>query len=117
MTKNTDTRSDWGYMLDYCESEIRKGWTTGKHPDMRGYVVALRTMQRMGATRSDDMPTGRVGDMLVEKEMDKSHAEWDQYVRVQEMFSPHVRQYRSVMFPNPQEDFHAAWVKAGEDND
>lgn len=115
MTKKTETRYTWGIILDDFESRVREGWVTGRHPDMRGYMVTLRTMQRIGAKRDDDTPYGTSGEALIDKEMAKSHAEWDDYVRVQQIFSPHIKQYRRIMFPDPSEDFHAAWVKAGEE--
>ena len=102
--------SGWSDMLAYCEDRIRDGF-----PDMREYMVTLRAMQRLGAKRGDDMPDGKEGDALLLDAINKSHAEWDDYVRVQQIFAPHIDQYRRTKYPNPRDDFHAAWVKAGEE--
>lgn len=113
MRKIQTILTDWGVILSSHE-KCARGKPDNLMGGFREYMVTLRTMERMGAKRSDNFPTGKAGEALIEKEISKSHAEWDEYERMSAMFAPHIDQYRRIRFPNPQDDFHAAWVKAGE---
>jgi len=107
--------SDWDVMLSHLEVEMRR--TLGyERNETRSYVVALRTMERLGAKRSDnftDRGTSKKAEALFNAEFNKSREEWSEYLRLKDIFAPHIHRYEGIKYPDPLEDFHAAWVKAG----
>lgn len=115
-TQKASKNYSWDKLISSLEVEIRYGVERGTYVDPRPYVSVLRTMAKLGAKRGDslDLLIDELGEDVFLAECDKTHREWKDYMRLSQLFAPHLDQHRRIMFPNPQDDFHAAWTKAGE---
>lgn len=118
MSKHDCWHDQWNVLISSLEVEIRYGVERGTYVDPRPYVSVLRTMEKLGAKRGDSLGhlIDEIGEDVFSAECDKTHREWKEYERLGRLFAPHLDQHRRIKYPNPKEDFHAAWVKAGEDN-
>ena len=104
----------WGTMLDRFEDQLREEQASGKYVDPRGFFVLLRTIKRASILPNEELLDVGEGSFF-DREINKSHVEYSEYLRLGEMFGPIVDQYRRIKYPSSREDFHAAWVKAGEE--
>ena len=118
MTKKKETPYMWGMLLNDLERAIRTRELSSSYDYGKMYTIGMRTVEKLGAKRSDALPSGKKGAdqwAMFDTACSEAHAEWSEYERLSRLFAPHLEQHWRIKYPNPKEDFHAAWVKAGED--
>ena len=114
-TKKKEPLYTWGMMLTDLDRAVRTKELGPVYDYQKMYVIGLRTMEKMGAKRSDELSSG-AHMAAFDTACGEVHKEYNEYQRLNQLFAPHHMQYFRTKYPNPKEDFHAAWVKAGEDN-